>query len=438
MRGAVGGTKDWLSAEQAARRLGVKHQTLYAYVSRGLLESHPVSGPGRTSRYVRADVERLAERRRSGGRAGGLELLVDTELTLLDPAGRLYFRGWDAIEAARVASYERVAEWLWSGADRGEPPAWVASPEAVSVAGGATAALPAAAGPVDRLRVATAAVATTDPLRGDRRPEAVTIAARSLIAALVECLPRRGSAASASAGSPRLSIGGVTRRASIASRLWPRLAGNRASGTRRGLTAAASSQVSVLNSALAMLADHELAASTLAARIAASTWADPYLVVLTGLGALGGPLHGAASQASRLLIEQVASGRPAADAIGSRLRDGERIAGFGHSVYRDRDPRCDALLAQLESSWGGSSVWRTVTDILDVMAERALPAPNIDFAIAAFCHFNGLMGGAGEAIFAVARCAGWIAHAIEEYPHRLRFRPRAVYVGVPPGQPVKP
>jgi citrate synthase len=55
-------------------------------------------------------------------------------------------------------------------------------------------------------------------------------------------------------------------------------------------------------------------------------------------------------------------------------------------------------------------------------------------AVATFCHFNGLMSGAGEAIFAVARCAGWIAHAIEEYPHRLRFRPRAVYVGVPPGR----
>src|SRR6266851_7362221 len=148
--GAGAGAKNWLSAEQASHRLGVKPQTLYAYVSRGLLQSHPVSGPGRSSRYARAEVERLAERRRSGGRAGGLELLVDTELTLLDPSGRLYFRGWDAIEAAGVASYERVAEWLWSGEDRSEPPAWVASPEAVAVAEAATAALPAAAGPVDR------------------------------------------------------------------------------------------------------------------------------------------------------------------------------------------------------------------------------------------------------------------------------------------------
>jgi citrate synthase len=97
----------------------------------------------------------------------------------------------------------------------------------------------------------------------------------------------------------------------------------------------------------------------LAARVAASTWADPYLVILTGLGALGGPLHGAASHASRLLIEEVSSGRPAAEAIGSRLRDGERIAGFGHSVYHDRDPRCDALLAQLKSAWGGLSAWRS-------------------------------------------------------------------------------
>src|SRR5581483_6541616 len=86
-------TSPWLTAAQAAARLGVKPQTLYAYVSRGLVRSDRLPGPGRTSRYDRSDIERLAGRRRAGGRAGALELFVDTELTLIEPVGRLLYRG---------------------------------------------------------------------------------------------------------------------------------------------------------------------------------------------------------------------------------------------------------------------------------------------------------------------------------------------------------
>jgi citrate synthase len=417
--------QDWLSAEQAASRLGVKVQTLYAYVSRGLLQSHSVRGPTRASAYERSEVERLAARRRSGGRAGGLELLVDTQLTLLDPAGRLYFRGWDATEACSSSSYEAVSEWLWRGEGRDEPPTWRSSPEALNAARLCTAGLPETATSVDRMRVAVTAAATTDPLRHDRRPEAVTLAARSLIATLVECLPVGGAPRN---GAPlSLHLPERSRDDSIAARLWPRLEG-------RASAAAGDAQpaVSLLNAALVLLADHELAASTLAARVAASTWADPYLVVSTGLGALGGPLHGGASEGARALIEEVGGGTPAAEAIGQRLRSGERVPGFGHSVYRNRDPRSDALLRRLAEVWGDEDEWSPIRGVLEVMGERALPAPNIDFAMASMCHLYGLVPGAGEAIFAVARCAGWTAHAIEEYPHRLRFRPRAVYVGPAP------
>ncbi|MGH9028731.1 MAG: helix-turn-helix domain-containing protein, partial [Acidimicrobiales bacterium] len=192
---------DWLTAGQAASRLGVKPQTLYAYVSRGLLRSHLAEGPPRSSRYERAEVERLAARRRAGGRSGGLELLVDTKLTMLDPSGRLYYRGWDATEACAQASYERVSEWLWTGEQGGEPPAWEADPDALEVARSSASGLPDRATEVDHLRVAVSAAATTDPLRYDRRPEAVAVSARSLIATLVECLPIRGVVGPGSSGS---------------------------------------------------------------------------------------------------------------------------------------------------------------------------------------------------------------------------------------------
>src|SRR3954453_13424747 len=104
-----------MTADAAAARLGGKPQTLYAYVSRGLVHSEPVPGT-RRSRFLRSDVERLAARQRGGGRAGGLEVIVETELTLLDPAGHLSYRGWDVADAvADGAPFEEVASWLWSG-----------------------------------------------------------------------------------------------------------------------------------------------------------------------------------------------------------------------------------------------------------------------------------------------------------------------------------
>jgi citrate synthase len=421
---------EWLSASDAARRLGVKPETLYAYVSRGLLVSRPEGGGGRARLYNRADVERLAQRARRGGRAGAMEVLIESGLTLVDPGGRVYYRGRDATELAWTWSYERVAEWLWTGSDAGEPPEWLASPSAVAVAGACVSGLGSAARLVDNMRVSCAAVATTDPLRHDRRPEAVASVGRSLVAALIEVLPqlevlprRRRD------GVRRTALqlgGGDARTASVAAGLWPRLSGRQ---PRR-------EELSLLNAALVLLADHDLAASTLAARLAASTWTDPYLVVQTGLAVLSGPLHGGHSEEARALLASVVEGVPAAEAVGSLLRSGAAVPGLGHAVYRGADPRAQALLPAIEGASGSSPAWVSIRDVLAIAAERQLPFPNVDFAVAALCICLDLAPGAGEAIFAVARCAGWLAHAIEEYQYRLRFRPRTVYVGpAPVGSP---
>ncbi|MHB1444733.1 MAG: citrate/2-methylcitrate synthase [Acidimicrobiales bacterium] len=403
----------WLSAAEAAARLGVQPQTLYSYVSRGLLRSHPTSGR-RASRYPRSEVERLAARSRSGGRperAGGLEIVVDTTLTLLDPAGHLYYRGWDVTDAARRASYERVAEWLWTGQDEGEPVAWASRPEALAAVRQATAVLAAGATLVDRMRIGAAVAATTDPMRHDLRPQAVVTVGRALVSTLVDSLPPVGGAEAGPAGE-----------SGIAARLWPALS------PRRPIQA----ELGVLNTALVLLADHELAASTLGARVAASTWADPYLVVQAGLGVLGGPLHGGATEVVRDFLGPVAEGRVSpAQAVGEALRAG-RVPGLGHAVYQGPDPRAGALLRALEASGPPEVAWAGVRGVLGLLEERDLPLPNIDMAMGAAAVCLGLEPGAGEAIFAVARMAGWLAHAMEEYQHRLRFRPRAVYLGPPP------
>ncbi len=262
-----------LTTDEAARRLGVKPETLYAYVSRGQLTRH-AAPDGRRSLFARAEVERLAARTRRGGRAGALELVVDTELTLLDPEGALYYRGQDVTHLARESTYEAVADLLWG--EETDAREWVA-------AAGDFSAVPAGARPADRLRAIVALAAAADPLRADLRPVAVRATARGLIAAMVDGLPARGTPVNGS----------------IAARLWSKLHDELPTAGRLG----------ALDGALILLADHELALSALAARVAASAHADPYLVVLAGLSAQGGVLHGAAGTAVEKMLAEIPDAR---------------------------------------------------------------------------------------------------------------------------------
>ncbi|MEA3056305.1 MAG: citrate synthase [Actinomycetota bacterium] len=380
--------RDWLTATEAATALGVKPATLYAYVSRGLVGSERLPG-GRTSRYARADVERLAARqRRPGAELGGLDIVIETAITRLDPAGRLAYRGWDVVDAAD-AGFEVVAHWLWTGErreidDLGDLPTPSALPPTPGVSG------------IDRVRIALAAVRGRDTLRDDHRPGAVAETGRTIVATMIAALPEQ---------QPPL------RQDTVAARLWSRLTAR--SARLRDLD--------LLDTVLVLLADHELAASTLAARVVASTWADPYLVVLAGLAALGGPLHGGASEAARALLRE----DDVRAAIGRGLDANELVPGFGHRVYRLRDPRAELLLDRIEMT-------PALTDALDEMRRRRLPFPNVDIAVAAFAEEHEMVADAGALMFAVARVGGWLAHAVEEYDHRLRFRPRAAYVGPSP------
>jgi citrate synthase len=396
----------WMTSDQAADRLGVKAATLYAYVSRGMLRSERTPGE-RRSRFLRSDVEKLAARQRSGGRAGALDIVIETELTLLDPTGHLAYRGWDVMEAAATATFEEVASWLLTGArDHID----FTAPDALVRAGSRVVKAMRAAPAVDQLRGALAAMRSADPFRHDRRPAAVAESARGIVATFAEVLPLADGQAAPRPG------------ASLAARLWSRVSTARPTAAR----------IRLLDATLVLLADHELAASTLAARVAASTWADPYLVVGAGLATLGGPLHGGASTGARAMIRSVVDGQAAVEAIDARLRDGRLIPGFGHRIYADVDPRAVLLLRLLDDT-RDSPVMRAGRSLTATMQERRLPFPNVDFSLALLAESNEMSPDAIEVVFAISRTVGWLAHAIEEYQHRLRFRPRAVYAGHPVG-----
>ncbi|MFF8556950.1 citrate synthase [Streptomyces sp. NPDC015501] len=400
-----------LTTREAAELLGVKPETVYAYVSRGQLNSARAAG-GRGSTFDADEVRALARRsgRRDPSPAGG-DLVFRTGLTLIE-GDRCYFRGVDATELARRYGYEEVAEWLWTGEPR--PGARFTAPAGpLAAARRAIGALPAHSGSTDRLRVAVTAAAATDALRFDLSPEAVLNSARGLIPTLVAALPTLGDPA------PEGS--------SLARELWSRLTAEPADAP----------SLAVLDAALALLIDHDLAASTLAARVAASARAHPYAVVSAGLGVLEGPLHGAASGLAHRMLQEAVDRGSAVPVVADHLRTGRRVPGLGHRLYRGEDPRATLLFDLLARTPRAAAALAAAREVVATTARHAPLHANVDLALAVLSVSRGMAADAGETVFAVARTAGWIAHALEEYGERpLRIRPSGQYTGPRPPQPL--
>jgi len=411
-----------LTTAEAAARLGVKPATLYAYVSRGLL-SRERAPDGRTSTFDPAEIDRLASPGRPRrGRRPVSELVMPSALTAIAD-GLPWYRGLPVPDLAATRSFEEVATWLWTGRFPDQAPSWRAGGAALAAGRRAQAALPDAALPLERIRVIAAALAAGDELRLELHPAAVTAAGRALIAGLVDCLPRQGPAAAQQGPAPSDHRPAAQQGGAIAARLWAGL-----SSLDPG-----PELVGTLEAALVLLADHELAASTVAARVAASVRADPYAVASAGLATVSGSLHGGASLGIEALLAEIDRPDRAASVVGSKLRRGERLRGFGHRLYPDGDPRAGVLLDRLRTAAAGSPRLAVVEALLAAAARRGLPEPNVDLALAALAHVTAMTRGAAEAIFAVARTAGWIAHALEEYDRNTPVRPRAVYIGPRPG-----
>ena len=375
---------DWLSAEEALGRLRVRPQTLYAYVSRGRVRAEPDPAEPRRSRYRASDVAALAQRKARGRKAAdvavgaidwGEPVLASAITTVRD--GRLYYRGVDAVALAETATLEEAARLLRGGL--GLPPD--VSP-------------PAPAGPSAEARafLAFARRAVADPPSQGRRPEDLADeAARLLDLMAVAIAGREGEVArEEEPGALHERLG----------RAWR--------APREGWDA--------IRRALVLLADHELNASTFAARVAASTGASLAAAVLAGLSALSGPRHGGAAARVETFAEAAAR------------RDWRRTAaaaappGFGHALYPDGDPRAAALLGAIDVP--PALAWLRA----EVEGETGLRA-NVDFALVALRAALGLPAEAPFALFAAARTAGWLAHAIEQAASGQLIRPRARYVG---------
>ncbi len=402
----------WLSSSEAIARLGVKKETLYSYVSRGLIRSEP--GEGRQHRFRRDDVERLAKQGRKTRRGADSRVVVESAVSVVED-GRLLYRGIDATELAGSQPFEAVSSMLWDAPH--DPAAW-ATPVAWRKPLATTwSASPPSALPLDRLMLAGATMAAIDGHRppGDR--DALAQGAARFVSALADSLgsPPRGGHRPGSGGSGP----------PIATRVARNLAGRRPP----------TKLVRLVDSALVLVADHGLATPTLAARLVASVGGDLYTSALAGCCAMRGSAPGAAALAVERLLRESALGDPAR-VVDERVGQPAPVPGVGHPLYPGHDPRAAYLLAELQSAYEDAPAMAVVRRLADALAAVGQPAPNIDFALGALSYVAELRPGASEAIFTLGRMAGFVAHCIEQYGSGTRYRLNAVYVGPGPAAPV--
>jgi len=396
-----------LTAAQAAQRLGVKPESLYAYVSRGLL-GRVRTAEGSTFDPLEVEEFALRRSRRShlrGPADAGLPLMViDTDVAVvLDD--ELFYRGRSAAALASGSTLEEVATSLW-GLDADLLPTGDRT-DAGRVRG-AVRALPASASPIDRLRVAVTVLAAADPLRDDVSPASF----RAAGVRMLQHLP-------AALGDAPWSPGD-----GIATTLWNALAG-RTPGPR---------DLAALDAALVLVVDHDLAVSTFAARVAASARASAYGVVSAALGAFDSPLHGTAGRPAADMLRRVMAGDDPGAAIAAAVRAGGRgVPGFGQPLYTGEDARALALLPLVARMSGGEDAIAAVDAVAAEVARRVGAQPNVDLALAALAVAGDMPGDSTAAVFAIGRAVGWIAHGLAEYDERpLRLRPRGRYVGPMP------
>jgi len=187
-----------------------------------------------------------------------------------------------------------------------------------------------------------------------------------------------------------------------------------------------------LDTALVLHADHELNASTFAARVTAGTLADMYASITSAIGALSGPLHGGANEQVMRMLLRIGEVSHTEPYIRNAVEHKERIMGFGHSVYKTEDPRATHLRAMSEElgKRTGDSRWYRMSRIIeDYIKEQKGLYCNVDFYSASVYYMLGFPIDLDTPIFACSRIAGYTAHVLEQYANNRLIRPRAEYVG---------
>lgn len=396
---------EWLSSKEAARRLGISSATLYAYVSRGLLRSEGANGQ-RERRYSADDIARLKRRRDVGRKAESIAAnaldfgtpVLESSLTLIEN-GRLFYRGWDAVQLAQASPLELVAQLLWQCDER---PFAATNLPSMSTA----------------LRQAWQAAASLAPI--DRCLLLLPAAARWDHPSWVE---DRGAMLETGARILRLVTAAVTAEPVSALPVHEQLA---------HAWHVPAERAPLIRAALVLSADHEFNASAFAARVVASTGANLHSATIAGLAAISGPRHGGLTRRVSALLDELKQAADPEAALAQRVKDGFDLPGFGHTLYPDGDIRASALFAMLRDT-APNDPELAFAERIAAAGERLIDRkPNVDFATVAIERVLGLPQDSALSLFLLGRTVGWIAHAIEQAAQGGLIRPRARYTGPRP------
>ena len=356
---------------------------------------------------------------------GGLEDVVATNSAISDiigPEGKLTYRGIDIHDLARHSSFEETTYLLWFGTlptaqalsdFTGELTSYRRLPTQVLTL---MKDFPRTATPMDALRTALSALAFYNPQAHDASPTANLITASRITA----------QTATIVAAYEQIRRGREP--------VEPDESGSHAENFLRMLFGAEPDPlfVKVMDLALILHADHELNASTFAARVTAATLADMYSATVSAIGALAGPLHGGANEQVMKMLQKIAEPSRVEAYVTERLAAHQKIYGFGHRVYRTEDPRATHL-RQRSRELGehiGNLRWYEISrKIEEVVMEQKHLYANVDF-YSASCYFTmGIPIDMFTPVFAASRVAGWAAHILEQYADNRLIRPRAEYIG---------
>jgi citrate synthase len=357
----------------------------------------------------------------------GLEDIVatDSSICFIDgDRGVLSYRGYDIHDLARFSTFEETAWLLWHGrlpvkAELGDLQSQLAAARPLPEPIVRLMKMLPPVDAMDALRTLTSALAHYDPDADDNSARASYRKAVRLtgqVASLVATWGRLHAGGGAIAPDPALGH--------AANFLYM------LTGERPGATA-----VRAMDIALTLHADHELNASTFAARVAAATLTDIHSAVVAGIGTLKGPLHGGANaEVMKMLLELGKDAAPErVDAfVRGKLQRKEKISGFGHRVYTTEDPRATHLreMSREMGKRAGQPEWFAISERIEtiVKSEKRLN-PNVDFYSASTYYTMGIPLELYTPIFAVSRMSGWTAHVLEQLANNRLIRPRADYTG---------
>ena len=364
----------------------------------------------------------------------GLEGVVatDSRLCYIDgDAGILSYQGYRIETLAENATFEEVIFLLWNGrlpkqAELdGLKAALVAHRELPAPVEAFLAGVPRGAGAMHVLRTAVSMLALYDPLINDNSIEANERKAVKLMAqtaTIVTSFDRLRNGRPVVAGDPKLSFAG---------NFLYTLTGKKPDEVME----------KTFDIALTLHAEHELNASTFAARVTAATLSDIYSSITSGIGALRGPLHGGANEEVIRLLLEADSAEQALTMVKDKLANKIKIPGFGHRVYHTTDPRAASLKGMakdLGERTGHQKLYQISTQIEQYIKDNKGLNANVDFYSASTYYSLGIPIDLFTPIFAVSRMSGWTAHVLEQYRNNRLIRPRADYTGATVGQPWMP